>query len=355
VNTLQEIIRRSFVLLFCLAFNFTPDTIARSEEQSEIVNAIFSAWEAREARISSAEISFDTNWNASASYYSDGYSGTQNERFPVPKDMDYEAKEELLYDGIRIKYAYIGPVLNIDSGELRQHKDVFSYNGTDRRAFKQVAVNNEPLQGYISDDPQLRVETLRRFNPIFWYLRPAKSILNRVKYLSIVPHGDQESDSDKDIVVLANAKGSRRYWVNTSKDCNIVRLERVSLSGELEWQIDVEYISHKEFGWIPDAWSDTSLSKTGHRIVKSRTTQIQVNHDIEPLMFDISFPPDTLVLNTAGGANRAFRVSESGVLVPLLTFQTQGVGKTWRTVSLAVTVGAIVFLLIAIARKRGII
>jgi len=84
-------------------------------------------------------------------------------------------------------------------------------------------------------------------------------------------------------------------------------------------QIDVDYVMHEDFGWVPQAWTVFTLDEDGRRIdcQEHELESVRINADVSEADFSIDFPPRTLVTDRRDGSPSSFFVEDDGTHRPI--------------------------------------
>lgn len=327
-------------------------------EEPETLDAVISAWEQREAAVRTFQLRWTTHHTDMAGSLTARRGGSEpnGADFP-PEDFTHTSTESLRFDGHRLRHEFEGGRWNfMAGGVLTAMKEVTLFDGKQVQQFQLPTNSDAPdaqgliKQGYILDRQELPVQDSLHAQPIFLFLRPFDPIMNQVvrEKLSVVSV-EQQGSKGRLIVEQKRPGGMKTYWVAPALDFSVVRIEYKRMSGELMYQIDVEYSKDSDEIWVPRRWNIVTFGRAG-AIAATDTCEVvacEVNRSLTDADFRLDFPEDTIVV--AEGFQ--YYKSHNGELRPMAGDAQDGVGTSTRWWILVLNV-AVIFALIAILILR---
>lgn len=356
---LRQPVRKLFLIAATcvISFNVMPtirsaDGELRAQEArsqpTDTINAVFQAWRARQQRIKTARVKVKVSRTMSAGYLNNVTElVTRKEGMVRNEALTYEAIEELVYDGLRMKHTYNGPLWSIDEGKLENHSSVSAFNGKELRTFQRIDQAKQPLQGFIENEQQLDIQSYRHFAPLFWLLQPMNTMLGRSArsdFILEAPVPDRRADEFvfvNEELLLKISVGEAPFYV--IKNCSRLLEENDG------WQIDVDYRTDPEFGRLPRSWKVVSLADGGKDTMDCEVLTVDLNQEIDPATFNVEFPPGTVVLDRRQPGTRVVKAREDGVLEPLLVSEN---ASSIRRPIVVLNIVVVVLLIALITWKR---
>jgi hypothetical protein len=108
-----------------------------------------------------------------------------------------------------------------------------------------------------------------------------------------------------------------QYWVDPGKGYTVRRRRAANEDGTVS-QLEVRYEPNARCGWRPMSWQSRIYAADGHVLssVSAHVLSARVNETVSPDLFQVRFPPGTLVEDTRslGGPPRTYEIQADGEL-----------------------------------------
>lgn len=352
-----------FALVLCTCFGFpAPITADQDTGPSQSVTAedIVNVWEAREETITSASFTWQierTGFNRWSTYQAEYWcaeqptdlsDGSTNNLQSLSlqddkvrgemsrwRPQDYQEFAGFSSDstgpGAVTRNAYLSAwkahFRHLEAQKHAPYRYMWIFDGRERFdiheghtgaavAFKLPGrVNNQGEYPYLND--VLCKPIMLACRPLRW---PGSAI--SIEDLQLT---DNSAVQGRPCTVVEYAIGhdsSARMWVDTGRDCHILRLIYRE-EGKAKYQLDIEYQPSEAVGWIPQRWSVVPLNDSRHtpgrsdtiQFASCRVTGCSVNKGLPDDLFRVRLAPGTYMVDVA--ANRKYRVTSDEETRPL--------------------------------------
>lgn len=214
------------------------------------------------------------------------------------------------------------PMRNSETGELDQQTQTTIVNGDTEAQILDIKRNQSFLEGSLdaSDFMCVTVPSLRPFVLTFRLLNSEMGGHDRSTFRLTEEIGVVEGQ-ECHVVALVDETGRRVHelLVDPAREYSIRRYRLYYPDGAPWQQIDVEYVKHHEFGWVPNTWTVFTLDEDGQRIDyhEHKLKSIYVNANVSEADFSIEFPPRTLVTDRRQRARTSYFVEDDGTHRPV--------------------------------------
>ncbi|MDY3561066.1 hypothetical protein R5W23_002325 [Gemmata sp. JC673] len=281
-----------------------------------------------------------------------------------PADVTNPETASLLVDGARLRYEYRSKVYSVGDKSWADLNYRSIYDGKTG-----AYLEDDQTYLYVSRDAGPRpphVSSIFSF-PALLTLRPAEPVLTGFGIGTFDVTG-RTVTVDKTVCVELSYSGApgnaTKVLVDPARNYLPMRTQRVIESGPYSvMQCDFSYAAHDRLGWSPTGWRWSAVVRKGGTValsVRATVTEFEVEASIQPMAFDTSAPPNSLVEDATGekleryvvrpdGSRRAVAPGEMHKPFEVLLATEPGGGprlswwgRNWRLVAAALTVGGLI-------------
>jgi hypothetical protein len=223
------------------------------------------------------------------------------DQLPLPADEDvtFEKKSSVIVSGSRMTTCFEGPNWNKDRFVSELYRSVF--DGRNSKSFHAPASEDLHPTGNINSIRMNQDADSNFCIPIQLAFRAFDPILGRYEEHKMQVIDEKSHIGNRECICVEEKKPAyvARCWVDPGRDYNVVRYAMV-FDGFPDYQCDIEYTLHDNFGWIPQSWHNV-LHNTNSQSVKlsydrrASVTSFEINGLVEDQEFQLEFPPRTEV------------------------------------------------------------
>lgn len=292
--------RFSLIIFFvCLIIATSKVEVAAQDGKSAIVDRVVKAWQARESRFQT----WDISWTGTGfrSKFSVAIDAKRTNPKGIP-DISFPYKVRLICAGAdRIRSEYEGKNWSLKRGELVPFKVINICDG--KSGITYFPWNQKYKIAYIAACEAAEDANDIQTIPLFIFLRPFGQPFGKIDptKLELVTTSAEINGTRCCLLKFRRTNQNDLIWVETSKDYLPIRYSwsRPKYGDVPDDIIDIEYAYDETNGWFPVSWTNRWLTLKGAVYEKytARVTDARINATIPEDMFKLEFPVGTWVEN----------------------------------------------------------
>jgi len=295
---------------------------------------VTSAWNARSARIRTAEFEWTLTTTDKRGSYTEFSAQNGGPAGVVPaQDTTHSLRHRLLFDGANLRLDADGPQWNTASGQLQKGLTANVFSGGRMETLQPSVTEGSPGAGTIY--------ALPRFNHLHscevFALGLFLVSLNEQFGAVALPPLEQATDASTkpNELCLTDARHLHHLWVDVKRPEIVRRFEFrrgagvVWIEGLIDWQNDPQH------GPVPKRWLVTMFNDDGavERVHDAQVTRYAINAPLPADAFVIDYPPGATLSDEI--EHREYVIDADGERQPLrMNAGQSGVGGTWWGVGL---------------------
>ncbi len=236
------------------------------------------------------------------------------------KPTKEKERRVLVIDGSKMRHQRIATVWNdaVDAGVPEVTTSVF--DGSMKKSLYHPDRSDHlvfPL-GWIYKSKEHSDINSIYLSPILKHYRPLALGIIKIDGLRLAST-DETVDGIPCVLIeeaLPESARIAKYWVAPGQDMAIVRFTR-QFRGKDELHLEASFKKNPVHGWMPHRWIAARYG-TGRKVIDSTTevvTTSAINTKVSAELFDLTFPPGTVVYN--GVIKQNFIAQDDGTLRPV--------------------------------------
>jgi hypothetical protein len=289
--------RMSIVATFCLlglllsaasvnASGSEPESKSPSDNESAILKRVLDNWRARESRIKSFYLCWNSQWTMNKSTAPYGKTRTE---FWMYGDLRYRT----IKSNVRRRRATGSNPANTEQETFEESSEVAFDGATTRELLGRQAegriLNGEDLSPWQRGE---RFPVLLTYRPLIW--RPRLRVVSQNAIIGKSHCVKLERREDSSV---------ETFWVDTARGDLVVAWEKTS-SRPYDRFLTIDYDHDSKYGWVPARWTCTYQAPPTYHpegmTSSSTVTRFTINERIPADMLTLKFPPGTTVLDFHG-------------------------------------------------------
>jgi hypothetical protein len=297
---------RRFAALVLAVVWWTPsvavpaDTPAPTPEAEEVLNA----FKARRARLKGCRFEWISDWQYSRfMILSDSVEGQKYMAEHPDENLDqlprFCCRKRFVFccAGEKVRRERSGRT-PAGLGEIVEFSDVSVTNGVVSKALNNFAWARRYPTGTVyrhaTSDTVMEIGTL----PVRAVCMMLDGAISGIQGLPTMRVGET---ANPDAIILSRVTepsgDCREYEFDRSKDCQLVRATGLKWGGKVSSNMSIDYARHETGEWLPVSWSFVSLRQDGFTRYQcdARMERAEVGLEFEDSVFEIEFPPGTMV------------------------------------------------------------
>lgn len=276
-------------------------------EEAPSIAAIQEAWVQRQVRVPAARLEWTVTEYITSGSIMVMRDGKRREAGPM-HDTTMTRSVSLLLSGAKMKYSYLGEVLERDVGRVFQKRYMSVFDGQTSQSFHEDierSAKEYPLGGFIRRGQDNYDFRNREIAPILVTFRGCE-----------LSCGGVDLESYECGLKRANVNGhmcsalqprtwtekeyKRTYWVDSTRDYIVLRIVYGRMGKPPIYSTDIDYHLDAASVWVPSRWHTIVTSGSATRVDSQLSVDNVVytaDNDIPDAAFTIEFPPGTAVVD----------------------------------------------------------
>jgi hypothetical protein len=291
-------------------------------ESQYTIDDVRKAWEARQARVKTAEFTWEVTEFIAAETRAAPPSGKEPPKFLPQKDTTIKRTCSVALSGKMMCYAYQGQTFNPSHGGVTVADYVSVFNGEVSSNFFDHPVPPEGMQ-YIRSGA-IREKAVHYdfdnlfLSPVLMSCRPCDTDTGGIdlsRYEISAKLGTIEGETCLVLQVKAPEPtrgifGDLAFWVAPDQAFAVRRIVCRRKNAPPFYSVDIHLTCHDEGEWMPQGWKYLDTGGRGGAIQTQLTavvTECKINQAIPVSRFEFDFPPDTAVVDHRTGSRYIVR------------------------------------------------
>jgi hypothetical protein len=321
---------QAFAISF-LCFCFAGEALCeQSPEDRELIAEIKSRWKAQRENIRSVEFTLEVKETVGKGFFS-----AVAARFPgpprdlpqagailPPEETVINTKRKVVIDGEKIYFDFSGPRYHIQEG-YRECREKAVFNGKETRDLSETLKDKKHMQGSIHAGRHLMTTEDMTFLPLVFWLG---SLWGDEEPFKIADTDKLESGSRDPLELLevSDERGRRKMLLDPSRGYVVVRI--LWEHPTRPQQIEIAYDEPDPGVWRPLRWKFSQKWDQTGKVMEYELSDVKINSVVSPDVFEIDFPPGTLVIEVIDGKSKTSKVQPDGTREPVP--RTRGSNQT---------------------------
>jgi hypothetical protein len=278
------------------------ETKPQTAADADVLKRIFANWQARQDLAKS----FHVEWKTRVARKSRRSTSVQN----LHRELWVQGNNRF-----RLERSLVGVAKYPWDHRVRDQR---TWNGTTNSVLEWLHAPSDAPQGAILEDKETRgfdafecdapLFTLRALHPLIGWQAAQFHVVTR----NAIVDGLHCLKLQRSIQGAVEA-----CWVDPNRDDLVVLWEQ-TLHGKLSRRVAIHYQQALQFDWLPDRWTCHYQSETV--ALECAVTKFVVNERLPETIFQIDFPPATLVFDAS--TRKQFLVAADGSRAPAFPFDS---------------------------------
>ncbi len=303
----------SFVAVLAMSVLIPRAVIGQSQYT---IDDVRKAWEARQARVESAEFTWEvTEFIAAKSRVKPPFKGKSLEELPE-EDTTITRMVTVALSGRMLHYSYEGQFFSSSRGSTTEKRYVSVFDGEVSKNFHDIE-KEEHVESRYPRSGFIRKEAIHydlgnwQLAPIQMTCRPCDAAMGGVdlERYEISPRLESLGDTTCLIIKVKPSQvdpstlGEREIWLEPQTGFIVRRIVQARQDAPPLFTIDITYARNDACGWVPKAWKyfETDGDGNTRTQVNAGVTKCKINAEIPRSMFEFDFPPGTAVVDNRSG------------------------------------------------------
>jgi len=296
-----------FTACICVAICI-PLAAYVQEKQDETITAIRDAALRREQKAQTLKV----GWKERTNYYA--VAGARRRGRPVVTatsndNVDVTCLNTVTIDGARIRFAW-----NRSDGI----NTLSAFDGQTYRMIDTPTSSHQYPRGRVVKalNPDITMMALKPILMEFRLINPAVRAFQLTKFKVV----DRNAVLDGHKCVLINdddtgAANIESMWLDPARDYLVLRNTITNRRTSAESRrLDISYLDEPTVGWVPSGWSLIASRQRGvpFMSITAEVTEFTINDKIPAELFQLTFPPNTMVTDSDGDKHRYYIIRSDG-------------------------------------------